>query len=303
MDFNNDGLLDILAASSNGTINVLFGIGNGTFSGGLRTAPATGQTVHIADLNGDGIPDMVAWGSQTNLMVYRGLGNGRFQTISSTGPFVPYVGTVADFNGDGHADILIATGYPTVTLSVFLNKGDGTFGRPVVSPSPANPLKLVIGDFNGDGKLDLALLTSAYPGTPAVDGLFLLSGRGDGTFTAGAEYPVNPNAQDLAVADFHGNGHLDLLVAQGGASLPPPLLYTGRGDGTFAAPQPLALPGSLYNMMVADFNLDGKPDLAAGLASPGPISGNPIYSYTIFLGQGAVHSKQPEPTLTAPMST
>ena len=38
--------------------------------------------------------------------------------------------TVADFNNDGNPDVLLAQGYPTTVISVFLGNGQGGFKTP-----------------------------------------------------------------------------------------------------------------------------------------------------------------------------
>jgi hypothetical protein len=68
----------------------------------------------------------------------------------------------------------------------------------------------------------------------------------------------------LATADFNGDGNLDLVGIVGGlryAGYLVVLLGNGRGD--FRAPEIFALPGrSPVQLTVADFNVDGKPDVA-----------------------------------------
>lgn len=287
MDFDGDGIMDIVSASSKGPTSVLFGTGGGNFWAGLSTGNPNSKAI-VADLDGDGIPDLVAWSTtEANLAVYRGRGDGRFDAIYSSKQFgLARVVAVGDFNGDGKPDIAISTGYSTTVLSVLINNGDGTFRPPVTSPIPGNPTSLAVGDLNGDGKLDVALVTSADANIPSVDSLVVLLGKGDGTFSAGTLYPVGPMPVEVVAADFHGNGHLDLVVANRNFGAMAPVLYTGKGDGTFSASQPLPVAGPGEGLLVADFDLDGKPDLGLVVAVPSAIGGNPIYTYTVLLGKG-----------------
>jgi hypothetical protein len=63
--------------------------------------------------------------------------------------------------------------------------------------------------------------------------------------------------ESMTLGDFNGNGVLDLAaVERSGARL-----LLGNGDGTFGAAQSYAA-GSASSLVVADFNGDGRPDLA-----------------------------------------
>src|SRR5689334_4776255 len=77
-----------------------------------------------------------------------------------------------DFNGDGRQDLVVTS----LTVAIFLNQGDGTFGAPIRDPyTPCGPI--VIGDFNRDGNLDIAAVAGGGCGSQG----HVLLGRGDGT--------------------------------------------------------------------------------------------------------------------------
>jgi hypothetical protein len=229
---------------------------------GLADAP---PIVAIGDFNGDGIPDIVS-APHGGIAVSLGNGDGTFAA-----PLIPKVDSadginafgVGDFNGDGITDLLIDD-EDTSKLTVLLGKGDGTFT--VGQSMPYSTTSLAVADFNGDGKLDIAL-----PGN-------ILLGNGDGTFTAAANPPAIPSLQVVA-ADFNGDDKIDLALIgfTNAGDYTPFAILLGNGDGTFtAAPnQPQFVASQL---VAADFNGDGKIDLAAL---------NPMGdSVTILLGNG-----------------
>jgi FG-GAP-like repeat/FG-GAP repeat len=84
-------------------------------------------------------------------------------------------------------------------------------------------------------------------------------------FGTGQTPATNPFPQSVAVADFNGDGKLDLAIPVYSifTSLTDVNILLGNGDGTFTAGPTFALTGqNVNNIAVADFNGDGKADLA-----------------------------------------
>lgn len=134
---------------------------------------------------------------------------------------------VADFNGDGKPDIAVSdTG--SNTISVFLNKGNGTFSDPVVTAvdllGALGLGSIVAGDFNEDGKMDLIVGTVAGAQSDIV-----LLGRGDGKFTEGKTIPNTYGFLQARVANLNDDKHLDLIAGGNGNMA----VTLGKGDGTF----------------------------------------------------------------------
>ncbi len=155
-----------------------------------------------------------------------------------------------------------------LTEQVNTVSGNG-FQTPASYSAGAYPYAAVVGDFNNDGKVDLALADNAYPGYVTV-----LLGNGDGTFQQAVNYPTAATVNSIQAADFNGDGKTDLAASCSfGTGSPTVFILLGNGDGTFQAPIDylgFALPGAV---VVADFNGDGKPDLAT---APGSQSLSPL---------------------------
>ncbi len=213
-------------------------------------------------------------------------------------PLGPRTMVAADFNGDGKLDLAMVAGpyHPSFTfLLVYLGNGDGTFQNPVTYSSGGQTGSAVAaitsGDFNGDGIPDLALVNNNCPpgdycSTPGSVAIML--GNGDGTFQAPVSFPTDYSPNSVVAADFNGDGHLDLAVANFSA-----IMYAypadasiavllGNGDGTFQPYVETQEPGAYGPLVAADFNGDGRLDLA----TLGVVDGG--YSNTIFtlLGNG-----------------
>jgi VCBS repeat protein len=127
--------------------------------------------------------------------------------------------SLGDFNGDGKLELVLA-GYEACiqtctpsTTSILLGNGDGTFQAPSTIFSTSGIL--TVGDVNHDGKLDLVLLESA-PVSLSFNGIQLTQiylGNGDGTFSNTQNYFPTPTTNPaLALADFNGDGNLDIAA-------------------------------------------------------------------------------------------
>jgi hypothetical protein len=273
-DVNGDGKPDLVVANQSGAAGVLLGNGDGTYQAAV-TYNSGGNNVTslaITDVNGDGKPDLVLANecaasdcTSASVSVLLGNGDGTFQSAvnySSGGYFATSV-VVGDFNGDGKPDLLVANECAvgsncasTGSLGVLLGNGDGTF-RTAVNYGPGGqfPYSLAVGDVNGDGTPDLLVVNQCADSVCANGTLGVLLGKGDGTFKTAVPAMILPQSfAALAVADFNGDGKLD--VASAG------FLLTGNGDGTFQGPVDLGASGG--GIAVGDFNLDGRPDLAIG---------------------------------------
>jgi uncharacterized protein (TIGR03437 family) len=281
-------------------IEVFLGLGDGTFQPPLTTgAPEGVSGLVVGDFNGDGKLDLAVDysspdGKTGSILIYLGKGDGTFASSVSY-PTSPQTGSVVagDFNGDGRLDLAFIQGgsssTPNATLNILLGKGDGTFSAAATTPLPPAYSafgKLNVADFNGDGKLDLAFgVAPSGPGAPPLSSTLVLLGRGDGSFQAPVVYPVATEA----AADMNGDHILDLVAydpATGYSCYLP-----GLGDGTFL-PEVTLVPVTPGLLVVADFNTDGRLDLA-------DISSVAGYDSVLYSGIATfLNTSQPSPPLT-----
>ena len=267
-DFNGDGKPDILEQGT-GTLLVLLGNGDGTFQAPISSPSAASLSVAAAaDLNGDGKADAVGV-YNGSMLVYISNGDGTFapgvsynlEASSVNAPVIAF----GDFNGDHNPDVVVAFSDNTNAGHevAFLGNGNGTFQTAKSSTGVNFSGPVAVGDFNGDGKLDLSVGSDASCSTcTGSASTYVQLGNGDGTFQAPilAFSGMGP----MIAADLNGDGKLDLIL-QGDSTVA--RIYLGNGDSTFSNANNYIMSQSQgLGVAVADFNLDGKLDIAVGNA-------------------------------------
>src|SRR3989440_187825 len=149
-------------------------------------------------------------------------------------------------------------------VAVLLGVGDGTFAAPVFYDlTPYQAVRLVAVDLNHDGKLDLAVAVQHF------GGFAVLLGNGDGTFQP-AVTTVLGDCNDIAAADFNGDGNVDLVLASGFSVQ----VAFGNGDGTFQSAIGYGTNGAADTVATADMNRDGVSDLVTGGGYTAVLLGN-----------------------------
>ncbi len=268
------GLIRMLGIDSTGYSSSVTTDSNGyaSFSGSYGFSPNSWQITPI----GTTLPDTAASGG-TKISFSPApvtYGNGTFSAkvdyaIRSGGGSA----AVGDFNNDGKLDLVTGisgAGY----LSVLLGNGNGTFSAKVDYPTVSAGWGMAVGDFNGDGNLDLV-----SPNEVSGNNVSVLLGNGNGTFATKVDYALssaNPSA--VAVGDFNQDGKLDLAVTNANAGGPNVNILLGNGDGTFQASVDYVTGSGARGITLADFNGDGKLDIATASTN--------IASVSILLGNG-----------------
>ena len=119
------------------------------------------------------------------------------------------------------------------------------------------------GDFNNDSKTDMVVRHWF------TDKLTLFLNNGDGTFNAASTITSNPSLNDLVLADFNNDTHLDIAVtnADWNASYDMLSIHLGNGNGTFQPMTSYSTYGTYkYKLDAGDITGDGYKDLVVSSA-------------------------------------
>jgi uncharacterized protein (TIGR03437 family) len=270
-DFNGDGKLDLAAANYTGGLSILLGSGGGAFQPAKSYHSGTGHATYLAyaDVNNDGKLDLVIASPDVNAISFVfGKGDGAFQA-----PVEYATGADAEYFGLGYSGGQLYIGTVDTLSGQLLQTPvtpSGTMGTPPIYQLANWVSGVAAADLNGDG----------YPDIVAADhGLSVQLRVPNGEFTAPVDYPLQSGSMAVAVAvgDIDGDGKNDVVSAS--ETLKPSGAFggtldvaLGNGDGTLGKQTSYALggdPGGFEGSVpsgvaIADFNGDGKPDVAAG---------------------------------------
>jgi hypothetical protein len=221
IDLNSDGKLDLVVGNRS-ALAVLLGNGDGTFQAAISYGIGSDYSaLAIADFNGDGKLDAAVVDNNGNspLGIMFGDGAGGFGTAVPVSIFpIDQVESVAAGNlrGFGIQDIVVGGSCCAGLVGVLLNNGDGTFQKVLIAATTAigQASSIALADVNGDGALD-----AVAAGNPGV-AVLLGDGAGSllpdlvwyGSSGQGGGVGVTPNG--IAMADFNGDGSLDLAVVE-----------------------------------------------------------------------------------------
>ena len=292
-DLNEDGKPDIVLVKGRHwqvTSKIFFGDGKGNFTPGppLPSKATKSYSGYLADMTKSGHLDIVLSGDEPDpKLVLLNDGKGNF-TIGGTygDPKWPTRNAaLGDLNGDGYPDIAVAN--RGETSYVCFNDGKLHFDCKPLPNSPSSAT-VRIADMNGDGANDVI-----YACRDECQSVVYFN-DGKGNFPRRAAWgPAKSSTRAMAVADFNGDGYMDIAGCHEKLGC---YVYLNDGKGNFGPgvqfQKPEALP---YSMIAADLNRDGRPEILVGyVEAPGIVyfnegSGTKFRAVLFGDGKGTIY--------------
>lgn len=303
-DFDVDGLDDVALAVDDITAfpiraSVLIYLhGNRGFAAPVeyRLPGFFPRAIEAADVTGDGALDLVvgfavSGGAGTGLVTTLagqtegGVADGTFDRLETleVGD-APSAITLGDVDADGEVDALVAD---RDGGRVFALYGTGVAAAPLAAPvevaTVTAPLTALIDRVPGRA------LPQVLIGIITTGRLVTLVQTAPRSFAAPVEQRIGLLPSALALADADADGRDDLFVL----SVLGAELWTGRTDGSFAFGESIiGRDDSLDGLTIADFNDDGRPDLAASASTQDRVT-------VVLNGADAPFTPSPTPSITA----
>lgn len=269
-DLNGDGHLDIVLVKGRHwqvTSKIFFGDGKGHFTPGpgLPSKATKSYSGTLADMTKSGHLDMVLSNDAPDpKLVLLNDGKANFTIGGTYGDpkWSTRNAAVGDLNGDGYPDIAVAN--REMASDVCLNDGKLHFDCRPLSDSPSSAT-VAIADMNGDGANDVI-----YACRDSCQSVVYFN-DGKGNFVSKVPWgPAKSSTRAMAIADFDGDGHLDIAACHEQLGC---FVYLNDGKGNFGTRIQLQTPAALpYSMIAADLNRDGRPEIVVGFVeAPGVV--------------------------------
>jgi len=257
----------------------------GTPAGTSQSFGATfSQTMNLASAS---FATFVGNGTQSGRTFRTGSYSGAQTLTSPTGTFFP---------GE-HVEIaltpkLLGSATPGSRVCPYVYRyrvSTGTASGTFVAGTPfavdSAPFAIATGDFDGDGKLDVVAVGSGKKLATTIYTAVVLQGDGLGGFTSKGPFGVLGGTPfGVAVGDFNGDGHLDIVAttqSNGSAAI---MLGDGAWNFSVTSISVAGVGDGPTGVAVGDLNGDGNLDIVTANVFVGTVS--------VLLGDGAGHFTQ-----------
>ncbi len=286
-DLDGDGKPEIVvsnASGGTGSVSILKNTctsGTASFATHVDLAAYSGTAfTTLADMDGDGKLDIVVVNTgagSKQVSIFLNLSTPgtlsfatKFDVSLNASGFGFNCMAVDDLNGDGKLDIVAKCSGSNFFTVVTNTSSSGllSFSSPVncTITSNNNYGQLAITDIDGDGKNDLVMLgKSGYSGVTIW--LNTTTSGNPISFASPVELATDINPYGMVLADFDGDGKIDILTNQPGYYTITAFRNNSTSGNVSFATSTVYAQMQAYMMFASDVDGDGKPDLIIGCAN------------------------------------
>ena len=278
-DFNGDRRDDFATANyDSDSVTVYYQDAQGKFTtkSTITTSDAP-KSLAMGDFNDDNLPDLAVGcegGACVDFLTQKSTG-GFDRTAYSVGKNVVGIAS-GDFNADGLDDVCAGT--DSYYAYVITQKATGgyetstsiTVGESLWGYYPMNIRDVASADFNRDGKTDLVFTICYWYGWNwdySYYGITKIYNQGSsGSFSGYSSVYTGTGSFSVEAGDVSGDGRADVIVSKIWVNKVN-VLYQSSSGG-WGSPTGLTAGSEVHRGTVADFDGDGKNDLAVATSAP-----------------------------------
>lgn len=260
-DFDNNGTMDLaVSLKDQNAVRILSNGGAANFTPGATTGVGGLEPRQIAqgDLDGNGFTDLIVANRDSNNVSVL-MNTGGILSLAGTVPagIEPRGVVIAHLNGDTILDAAVSA-HDSRSVVVLNGLGGGSFsqGASLFVGGQVRPEGLAAADVDQNGSVDLLAATSGNNGALSFVALFSNTGgvfSGPVNFQSGGSEP-----DDLATADFDGDGDMDVVVSNQTSNTIATLENLGGSFGPAVSYPSGVRPG---RVAVADLDGNSTPDV------------------------------------------
>ncbi|HEY7544959.1 MAG TPA: VCBS repeat-containing protein [Blastocatellia bacterium] len=281
-DLDGDGLNDIAVVNLQGSLQLFFNTGAGSFErvslNGLWPSISSTLDLDIGDLDSDGRKDIaVAFSTQSgSLSVLLNQGNRTFAAPVNYNSCSASNGIViGDLDRDGDNDLADIS--QCSQSGILLNDGQGRFTFNGIYGSGSDSRSIILADLNHDGFKDIVYVNKR------LGNVTVAFNNGNATFGSSVWLYGGDLPDDVTAGDFDGDGTTDIAIAN--SYLSQVIILLNDRGGNFPGYSELSGGDAPTAIAAADFNGDGRLDYAVTSQSS-----NRLF---VFLNAGSYNFSMP----------
>ncbi|HCK71975.1 MAG TPA: hypothetical protein DHW38_10395, partial [Planctomycetaceae bacterium] len=257
-DFDGDQDIDIVVTQDlSGMVKFLWNDGEGGFT--QQTTQNVGDNprgIDAGDIDGDGDLDLVVVNVHANTVsILENEGGQSFSSRSINVGSIPLYAEFGDIDNDGDLDFAV-TNHSSNDVRLFENDGSGEFTQKQVITTD-HPNSLAWAFIDNNTTLDLVVTS------PESNNICVLLNTDDATLSDPVCYQAGSYTDGIVIVDYDLDGTDDVVVANRQSDNIS--VFTNDGNGNLSTKHIDTGNTPIY-VTASDFNSDGLPDIAVGIA-------------------------------------